>query len=159
MPRVDETISYVGWGSRTRTVRCDIELGLGVRRRGGRLSSLVWVASMGFVSGFRKRDIVYYLLTRELSERIWRRVMAWEQRTGRFADRKWAGGTWAHRHQHLSPMTAAHRTAVEYRTGYPYDTDVRPPINEFEATDLRPYLDQLDAEVRRLTEPNGSDGG
>jgi hypothetical protein len=121
MPRVDETNTYLGWGSTTRTVRCDVELGIGVRHRGGRVSDFVWDAAMGYVSGFRKRDIVYFLLTRSLSDRIRRRVMAWELRIGRYGGGPWGGGTWARRHQHLSPLAAAHRTAVEYRIGYPYD--------------------------------------
>jgi hypothetical protein len=154
MPRTDETISYVGWGSRTRTVRCDTELGLGVRRRGGWLSNLAWVAAMGFVSGFRKRDIAYFLLTRELSESLCRRVLAWEERTGRLRDGSWGGGTWAHRHQHLTAMEATHRTAVEYRRG---------GRDDIKWVDARPWLEQFNEDVRFLTRylarPEGSDGG
>jgi hypothetical protein len=32
------------------------------------------------VSGFRKRDIAYYVITRSLSERLSDRVIEWERR-------------------------------------------------------------------------------
>lgn len=42
----------------------------------------LWDAAFGYVSGFRKRDIIYYLLTRSLSPRIAARTIAAEQKRG-----------------------------------------------------------------------------
>ncbi len=64
---------YVGWGGTHRWVTVDLNLGLGTHRglpKNG-LRRAVWDAAMGYVSGFRKRDILYYVLTRSLSHRVW----------------------------------------------------------------------------------------
>lgn len=65
---------HVGWGGSSRTVEAPFELGLGVLNRGRPLTPgirlAVWEAAYGYVNGFRKRDIAYYVLTRSLSKRV-----------------------------------------------------------------------------------------
>lgn len=69
--RPDEVIDYVGWGGTTRQVVTDCELGRGVRRAPAYgLRRAVYDAAFGWVSGFRLRDIAYFILTRSLSERV-----------------------------------------------------------------------------------------
>ncbi len=76
------TISHVGAGGRIRTIDANFDLGIGrwrVRQEYGPARA-IWDAAYGYVSGFRKRDIAYYLLTRSLSARIWRIAHRWEKR-------------------------------------------------------------------------------
>lgn len=56
------------------------------------------------------------------------------------------------------PMHGDRRAALTTR---PSNTEMVPghPADEFASTPLQPYLDQLNAEVRRMTKRNGSDGG
>ncbi len=63
---------YVGWGGKTKHVTVDLNLGMGNHRRSSAygLRRAVWAAAMGYVSGFDKRDILYYVLTRTLSRRF-----------------------------------------------------------------------------------------
>jgi hypothetical protein len=63
---------YLGWGGKTKHVTVDLNLGMGTHRRAKvyGLRRMVWAAAMGYVSGFQKRDILYYLLTRCVSPRI-----------------------------------------------------------------------------------------
>lgn len=69
-------MQHVGWGGKTRTIQADFVLGIGTRRgvlghdRFG-LSAAAYDIAYGYVSGFRKRDITYYVLTRSLSRRVW----------------------------------------------------------------------------------------
>lgn len=73
-------IQYVGFGGTIRSVTTDMKLGRGVWRTPEYgLRRAVWDAAHGYVSGFRIRDIAYYLVTRSFSERIAERVIAWEQ--------------------------------------------------------------------------------
>jgi hypothetical protein len=78
-------MTYVGFGGRTRTIQTDFYLGRGVfrveRHRG--LRRAIWDAAYGYVSGFRKRDIAYYLVTRSLSFRVFVAVLKWERRRAR----------------------------------------------------------------------------
>lgn len=63
------TISYLGWGGKSAEVSDDFDMGrghyrdipaYGVRRA-------IWDAAYGYVNGFPKRAIAYYVLTRSLS--------------------------------------------------------------------------------------------
>lgn len=75
---------YVGIGG-PRWVDVDLDLGNGVFRpkkpHGIRVA--VWDAAYGYVSGFRKRDIAYYVLTRSLSHAVCVRVLRWERKRNR----------------------------------------------------------------------------
>lgn len=72
-------IQYVGWGGRYRTVTGDCYLGIGVFRTPSYgIRRVIWDAAFGYVSGFRKRDILYYIFTRSFSERVAMRVIEWE---------------------------------------------------------------------------------
>jgi hypothetical protein len=76
-------VNYLGWGGTHRTVTADMDLGVGVFRTAQYgLRRAIWDAAFGYVSGFRKRDIAYYIVTRSLSERIANRVMARESNRG-----------------------------------------------------------------------------
>lgn len=63
---------YVGWGGTTESVTPDIMLGVGSTRGLPQygIRRAIWDAAFGYVSGFRKRAIVYYLLTRSLNRRL-----------------------------------------------------------------------------------------
>lgn len=80
-PIDDGPIDYVGFAGKDRSVTPSMDLG-----RGGRptpdwgLRRAVFDAAFGYVSGFRKRDILYYLATRSLSPRICEAVIAWENK-------------------------------------------------------------------------------
>lgn len=64
-------IRHVGWGGRVAKVQTDMQLGRGRRRAPDYgLRRAVWDAAFGYVSGFRVRDIAYFVLTRSLSERV-----------------------------------------------------------------------------------------
>lgn len=77
----ETTVDYVGFGGGTRTVETEMSLGRGVWRTPEYgLRRAVWDAAFGYVSGFRKRDIVYYVVTRSFSAWLGDRVIAWEQR-------------------------------------------------------------------------------
>lgn len=74
-------VEHVGWGGTTRTIETDMDMGRGVWRTPDYgIRCAVWDAAFGYVSGFRKRDILYFLLTRSLSRRIEARVIARETR-------------------------------------------------------------------------------
>lgn len=63
---------YVGWGGKPESVIPNLKLGVGSTRDlpGYGLRRAVWDAAFGYVSGFRKRAILYYLLTRSLNHRL-----------------------------------------------------------------------------------------
>lgn len=63
---------YVGWWGRDEWVMPNLSLGLGSTRGLPQfgLRRAVWDAAFGYVSGFRKRAILYYLLTRSLNRRL-----------------------------------------------------------------------------------------
>jgi len=63
---------YVGWGGKTKHVTVDLNLGMGTHRGAPThgIRRAIWAAAMGYVSGFDKRDILYYILTRTLSRRV-----------------------------------------------------------------------------------------
>ncbi|WP_136053444.1 hypothetical protein [Microbacterium sp. K5D] len=64
-------VHYIGWGGMPRTVKADMNMGVGVFRTPPYgIRRAIWDAAFGYVSGFRKRDILYYVLTRSLSKRI-----------------------------------------------------------------------------------------
>lgn len=78
----DELIHYIGAGGRTRSLCPNFDLGLGrwrVTQEYGP-ARMVWDAAYGYVSGFRKRDIAYYLLTRSISPTIFWLALRWERR-------------------------------------------------------------------------------
>lgn len=70
-------MQYIGWGGKTRYGVADIELGQGISRGlpdyGPR--RMLWDAAFGYVNGFGKRDILYYILTRSMNPRIERWAM------------------------------------------------------------------------------------
>lgn len=75
-------ITYVGLGGATRSVQAGFELGQGrwrVRQEFG-LARAVWDLAYGYVSGFRKRDIAYYVTTRSLNATVCLLVHRWERR-------------------------------------------------------------------------------
>lgn len=77
----DRFVSHVGIGGTTRIVETHMDLGRGVWRTPEHgLRRAIWDAAFGYVSGFRKRDIAYYVITRSLSERLSDRVIEWERR-------------------------------------------------------------------------------
>lgn len=81
--RVPAAITYVGWGGVTRTVAANFQLGVGVYRPeldSSGIRRAVWDAAFGYLSGFRKRDIAYFILTRSLSRRVCRWALAREAR-------------------------------------------------------------------------------
>jgi hypothetical protein len=81
-PHDPTNVQYVAWGGTTRTLTTTIDLGRGVHRTPDYgIRRAIWDAAFGYVSGFRKRDIAYYLLTRSISRRIERRTIAREART------------------------------------------------------------------------------
>ncbi len=83
-----KTIGHVGWGDKQRYVVANLELGWGVRPKcnfGPR--RMVWDAAFGYVNGFRKRDILYYVLTRSMSKRVWERVALRNEKRGRYQER------------------------------------------------------------------------
>lgn len=65
-------MQYLGWGGTTKHVTVDLDLGMGTHRGIPTygLRRVVWAAAMGYVSGFDKRDILYFILTRCLSRRL-----------------------------------------------------------------------------------------
>jgi hypothetical protein len=66
-------IHCVGWGGTTRKVLATFQLGSGRKRCTKRygIRRAIWDAAFGYVSGFRKRDILYFVLTRSLSRQVW----------------------------------------------------------------------------------------
>lgn len=65
------TVAYLGFGGVDREVETDMDLGRGRWRTPDYgLRRAVWDAAHGYVSGFRKRDIAYFILTRSLSPRV-----------------------------------------------------------------------------------------
>lgn len=78
---VEGDITYVGLGGKLRSVAPSMELGQGGREAPEvGIRRAIWDMAYGYVSGFRLRDIAYYVLTRSLSLRIADRVIAWEQK-------------------------------------------------------------------------------
>lgn len=75
--RARTTTTYVGAGGTIREIATPFDLGYGVMRASKRygIRRAVWDIAYGYVSGFRKRDIAYFVLTRSLSGRVSRRVM------------------------------------------------------------------------------------
>lgn len=68
---------YLGWGGKEKHVTVDLALGMGNHRRAGKYGPrrILWAAAMGYVSGFDKRDILYFLITRCISARTSRWFM------------------------------------------------------------------------------------
>ena len=82
-----EIVTYVGWNDKTRSVLTNTDLGRGVRcKHNYGFRRAVWDAAFGYVNGFQKRDILYYVLTRSLSKRVCKYVLYRNERTG-----KWRG--------------------------------------------------------------------
>lgn len=76
-----ESIHYVGWGGVTRAVEADFRLGTGASRNMKQygIRRAIWDAAYGYVSGFRVRDIVYFIITRSLSHAVFIRVLRLER--------------------------------------------------------------------------------
>lgn len=67
-----DTISYVGWGGKTAEVPADFDMGRGHYRNvpAYGLRRAIWDAAFGYVNGFPKRAILYYVVTRSLHRRL-----------------------------------------------------------------------------------------
>ena len=65
-------VTFVRWGGVTGYLKTDFNMGRGRRRNGKRYGfrRAVWDAAFGYVSGFPKRDILYFVLTRSLSCKV-----------------------------------------------------------------------------------------
>jgi len=76
----EQVVTYLSWRGKTKTVLTDLEMGRGSFRNlpPFGLRRAVWDAAFGYISGFPKRDILYYILTRSLNKRISHRIMARE---------------------------------------------------------------------------------
>lgn len=76
-----EQVEYIGIGGTIRSVKTDMDLGVGTRRGENQfdIRRAIWDAAFGYVSGFRKRDIIYYIVTRSLSRRLCNAVLDWEK--------------------------------------------------------------------------------
>lgn len=76
MPKLYES-QYVGWGGKTATVTTNLNLGRGSFRDLPQygIRRALWDIAFGYVSGFPKRAILYYVLTRSLNRRISRWAM------------------------------------------------------------------------------------
>jgi len=83
-----KSITYVGWGGKPAHVPADFNLGHGHYRGAPAygLRRAVWDAAFGYVSGFRKRAIVYYVITRSFSRVVCEIAMRLEgvEFSGRF---------------------------------------------------------------------------
>lgn len=76
-------VDHIGIFGKTRTIRAEVELGYGTWRTPMfGLRRAVWDAAFGYVSGFRKRDILYYVITRSLSPKVSEVVEEWEMSRG-----------------------------------------------------------------------------
>lgn len=81
----EELLGCVGIGGRTRTVTTTQDLGRGGRPQpvgNSGVRRAAWDLAFGYVSGFRKRDIAYWVLTRSLSRRVYRQTLKFEARHG-----------------------------------------------------------------------------
>lgn len=80
VPVIDGTMTYVGVGGHIRKINVDFELGQGCWRVANEygIRRAIWDIAFGYVSGFRKRDIAYYVLTRSLSRIVCESVIEWE---------------------------------------------------------------------------------
>lgn len=66
-----DVVTHVAWGGGTAAVRTDMDLGRGVfAKTEYGIRRAVWDIAFGIVSGFRARDIAYYVLTRSLHPSI-----------------------------------------------------------------------------------------
>lgn len=72
---ISPVLHSVGWGGKYVSMPADVILGVGrmrnVPRRGFRLA--VWDVAFGYVSGFRKRDILWYVIQCSFSSRLAKR--------------------------------------------------------------------------------------
>jgi len=69
----NQPIDYLSWHGVTKTLpSTDMDMGRGSFRNLPQygLRRAIWDAAFGYVSGFPKRDIVYYILTRSLSKSL-----------------------------------------------------------------------------------------
>lgn len=82
------TISYVGWGGKHAEVPADFDMGRGHYRDipAYGLRRAIWDAAYGYVNGFQKRAILYYVLTRSLNRWVCEIAMRREgvENPGRF---------------------------------------------------------------------------
>jgi hypothetical protein len=62
-------VTYLGWGGKTASVPDDFDLGRGHYRNvpAYGIRRAIWDAAFGYVNGFPKRAILYYVMTRSLS--------------------------------------------------------------------------------------------
>jgi hypothetical protein len=89
-----EEINFVGWGGRLKSLTPNVELGVGVMpaQRSG-LRRALWDAAFGYVNGFPIRDILYFVLTRDMGRWVWHRTFLRENPGGILRDS--AGQPWA----------------------------------------------------------------
>lgn len=63
--RMHRQVTYLGFGGKTRIAETNMDLGLGrFRTPQYGFRRAFWDICHGYVSGFRKRDIAYYVMTR-----------------------------------------------------------------------------------------------
>lgn len=83
MPWSDD-MGYIGWGGRFKRGSRGWNLGWSLDSNRGTtphgIRRVIWDAAYGYVNGFPKRDILYYVLTRSISKRLWTRVEKWESK-------------------------------------------------------------------------------
>lgn len=76
---------YIGFGSRRRELRTSEVRWLGFSYSATRGKGLLADIALGWLSGFPVSAIIWYVLTRSLpTDRMQRRIFAWEARTGRY---------------------------------------------------------------------------
>lgn len=64
--------SYIGWSGKTAWVETDLDMGRGSTRNLPQygVRRAIWDAAFGYVSGFKKTAILYYILTRSLNRSL-----------------------------------------------------------------------------------------
>jgi hypothetical protein len=76
-------VTYIGWNDKIHGVATNCDLGRGVLcKHGHGIRRAIYDTAFGYVNGFRKRDILYYVLTRSLSKRVWKLVLARNDKRG-----------------------------------------------------------------------------
>ncbi len=76
---------YVGFGGHAKELRSNGVGWLGFAYTNGQRRGVLHDIALGYLSGFPWSAILWYLLTRSLPpQRIRKRILAWEARTGRY---------------------------------------------------------------------------
>ncbi|MCU1418689.1 MAG: hypothetical protein JWP32_2863 [Schumannella sp.] len=72
-----EKVSYIDWGGKVVTRPATVDFGYGIHRRvpAYGIRRAIFDAAFGYVNGFPARAILYYVITRDFSERFMRRTL------------------------------------------------------------------------------------